>query len=93
LNFILRCRVKITTSWKEEGILEGEIRGEARGEARGLIKGLDPALRLRFGPAAAPFLERLRTCVDTSRLERIAQEVATAPNIEALARIAFDHEP
>ena len=76
--------LKITTSWKEEGKLEGILEG--------LLKGLGPALRHRFGPAAAPFLERLRTGVDSSRLERIAEEVATAPNIEALARIAFAHE-
>ena len=33
-----------------------------------------------------------RTGVDNSRLERIAEAVATAPNIEVLAKIAFDRE-
>ena len=77
--------LKITTSWEKEGIKQGI----KEGVALGLLKGIEPNLRLRFGAEGLAFLDRLRTGVKVSRLERIAEQVVTATSLEELERTAF----
>ena len=72
---------KLTTSWKEEGRIEGT--------RDGLLLGLEPALRLRFGDQGVAFLDLLKDNVELEKLVRIADQVVTAPNLDTLHGIAF----
>ena len=69
--------LKITTSWKEEGRLEG------------LLQGLEPALRLRFGEAGMAFLESLKKEVPLERIELVVEQMLSAPDLDSLAALAF----
>ena len=55
--------MQITTSWREEGRLEG------------LIEGLETALQLKFGDLAKPLIQRMRNYT-LARTGRTAKQTA-----------------
>ena len=69
---------KITTSWEEKG------------KAEGLLTGLRAPLRMRFGNEGLAFLATLGNDVGLDVLERITDQVDSAPDLACLRQIAAE---
>lgn len=70
--------LKITTSWKEEGIAEGLERG--RGLLREAARNI---LAQRFGTVPDEVVEALAKSTDADTLQKLAVAAATVPTIAA----------
>ena len=64
--------LKLTTSWKEEGL------------AQGLLKGLQVALHMRYGTAAAALLASLETRGDAAEMERVLEAIPDSADLKSL---------
>ncbi|MBX3168314.1 MAG: flagellar assembly protein H [Candidatus Eremiobacteraeota bacterium] len=71
--------MRITTSWKEEGRVEGL----QEGRVEGLRDGVGLALELKFGPKSAPLVERIRS-FDLDALQTLQERLRDGATLEEL---------
>ena len=72
--------LKITTSWKEEGILEGQIAGKVEGLRQATLK----ILEKRFGSVPEDLVLIVQTTKDPGKLESLNLGAAVEPSLDSL---------
>ncbi|MFN8614038.1 MAG: hypothetical protein U0931_41285 [Vulcanimicrobiota bacterium] len=77
--------MRITTSWKEEGRLEGREEGRKEVLVR-LRQSLELLLTARFGEQATPLIERLPQ-LDSSALDRLVDQLSAGAALNELGSV------